>query len=155
VSVPPLKKLEGDKAVAMPPPALDAPKPAGSADAGGAPLGPPPSSEGHGNGQRTTAYVLGGVAGAGIIVGSIFGLRAISKNKDAETHCPSGYRCDDADGPALADDARSAARVSNIAFGVGAAALVGGAVLFFTSPKSSQVAYGVSPTGIVVRGSFQ
>jgi len=39
---------------------------------------------------------------------------------------------------------------------VGAAALVGGAVLFFTSPRGGgSVAYGVSPTGIVVRGSFQ
>ncbi len=152
VTVPSLKKLESDKALTAIAPA-DALKPSASPEPGAPPA---PSPDSVGKGQRTTAYVLGGVGAAGIVVGSIFGLQAISKNKDAEQHCPRGYKCDDADGPALAEQARNAARVSTIAFGVGAVALVGGAVLFFTSPRGGgSVAYGISPTGVVVRGSFQ
>src|SRR5260370_15129686 len=152
VTVPSLKKLESDKALTAIAPA-DALKPSASPEPGAPPA---PSPDSVGKGQRTTAYVLGGVGAAGIVVGSIFGLQAISKNKDAEQHCPRGYKCDDADGPALAEQARNAARVSTIAFGVGAVALGGGAVLFFTSPRGGgSVAYGISPTGVVVRGSFQ
>jgi hypothetical protein len=50
--------------------------------------------------------------------------------------------------------------MSNIGFGVGVAALVGGAVLYLTAPKAAEKAM-VSPTvgadgsaGVIVRGRF-
>jgi serine/threonine-protein kinase len=160
ILVPPLKKsAEPDKGVAAAPPA-DPTKP-----------NAPPSPDGQtlalqsqepdraANSQRTLAYVLGGAGILGVGIGSFFGLRAISKNSDAKSHCHLGYYCDDADGPALADDARSAARLSTISFAIGAAALAGGAILFFTSPSSGQRSptahLAVGPTGVVVGGSFQ
>jgi serine/threonine-protein kinase len=88
--------------------------------------------------QRTAAYALGGVGALGIVMGSVFGLRAISKNSDAEGRCPRGFHCDDALGPSLTDEARSAATVSNIAFGLGFAALGGAAALYFTLPKPAE-----------------
>jgi serine/threonine-protein kinase len=154
VAVPPLKKgAEADKSVAALPP----PDPAKTGalpppDAQPAPNAPPDRSP---NSQRTLAYALGGAGVIGVGIGSFFGLRAISKNKDAESHCPKGYVCDDAQGPELADDARSAASISTVAFAVGGAALVGGAILFFTSPRQTTVTAAVGPTGITVRGSFQ
>jgi serine/threonine-protein kinase len=158
ILVPGLKKsAEADKggAVAAPPPdpsrSSAPPPPEGQLVT---PQAPQPDRAG--NGQRTAAYVVGGAGIVGLGIGSIFGLQAMSKNKDAETHCPMGYVCKDAQGPALADDARSAARVSTIVFAIGGAALVGGAVLFFTSNRQQgSVTYAVGPTGVTVGGSFQ
>jgi serine/threonine-protein kinase len=156
IQVPPLKKsAEPDKgAAALPPTAASnptaPPPPEGQTFSSSSSLAERP-----GNGQRTLAYAAAGVGVIGVGLGTFFGLRAISKNKDAESHCPKGYICDDAQGPALADDARSAAKISTITFAVGAAGLVGGAVLFFTSPRQPAVTAAVGPTGVVVRGSFQ
>jgi len=113
------------------------------------------TAERSGNGQRTLAYAAAGVGVIGVGIGSFFGLRAISKNKDAESLCRNGYVCEDPQGPVLADDARAAARISTITFVVGGAALAGAAVLYFTSPKQPAVTAAVGPTGISVRGSFQ
>jgi hypothetical protein len=158
ILVPALKKsAEPDKggAVAAPPP--DLPRSNVPPPPDGQLVTPqPPRPERAGNGQRTLAYVVGGAGIVGLGVGSIFGLQAMSKNKDAETHCPMGYVCNDAEGPTLGDEARSAARVSTIVFAIGGAALVGGAVLFFTSDRQQgSVNYTVGPTGVTVGGSFQ
>ncbi len=97
---------------------------------------PPPTDEGW-----PTSKKLGLVAGAfgvfGLGVGSFFGLRAMSLNDDAVSHCPASPRCNDPAGPELTRDAQSAATVSTIAFIAGAALLVGGAVLWFTAPGRS------------------
>ncbi|HEY4106763.1 MAG TPA: hypothetical protein VGM44_22840, partial [Polyangiaceae bacterium] len=42
------------------------------------------------NSLRTAAFVSGALGIVGLGVGSYFGVRAISKNNDAETHCPRG-----------------------------------------------------------------
>ena len=77
-----------------------------------------------------------GVVGLGI--GSYFGVKAISKNSDAESHCPRGNLCDDPQGEALTKDAKNAAVASNIAIGLGAAFVVAGVVLYLTSePKEA------------------
>jgi hypothetical protein len=91
-----------------------------------------------GSGQRTAAYVVGGVGIVGIVVGSIFGLKAKSKNSDADANCrpDDSTRCNSA-GVQASDDAHSAATISTIAFAAGGMALVAGAVLFFTAPKDS------------------
>lgn len=111
-----------------------------------------------GSTQRTLAYVIGGAGIAGIAVGSVFGLRAISKNDEAKEHCPRSPQCDDALGVTLTNEADDLATISNIAFGLGAAALVGGVVLFLTAPDSESPQSGLSatltPSGIWLKGAF-
>jgi len=107
------------------PPAGDAP-----------PRNPEPSPASSSNGLRTAAYVTGALGVVGLGIGSYFGVTAISKNSDAESHCPRGNVCDDAKGESLTKDAKDAAVISNIAIGVGAAFVVAGVVLYLTSePK--------------------
>lgn len=86
--------------------------------------------------QRTIGI---GVAGVGVVaatVGAIFGLKAISTNDSAKTHCHDGNLCDKT-GLADLDSARSQATVSTIFFLLGAAAIGGGAILFFTAPSDA------------------
>jgi hypothetical protein len=129
---------------------------------------PPPPPEDTGSTQRTIGLIVGGVGIVGLGVGSFFGFQAMSKNKDAKDLCPRGNNlCDSANAETLTSDARSAATISTITFGVGAAALVGGLVLFFTAPsaggKEAPSASGklrlsplVGPTlgGVQLGGSF-
>jgi len=101
------------------------------------PRNPEPEPAQGGNGLRTAAYVTGALGIVGLGVGSYFGVTAISKNSDAESHCPRGNVCDDAKGESLTKDAKNAAVVSNIAFAAGAAFVVAGVVLYLTSePKA-------------------
>jgi serine/threonine-protein kinase len=86
--------------------------------------------------KRPAGIALGAAGVVGITVGTIFGLIAKSKNDDALTHCVSGNLCDET-GLSLTSDAKSAAAVSTVAFVVGGAALIGGAVLFFTAPNDT------------------
>ncbi|MEZ4371736.1 MAG: hypothetical protein R3B07_12965 [Polyangiaceae bacterium] len=162
-----LPALIKSKADASTPPPAETPPPA---------VAPPPSSppgpiadEGSsdGSGQRTAGIIVGGLGLAGIAIGSVFGLQAISKNSDAEKFCPRGSKCDSQQGVDLTDDAKSAATVSNIAFGVGAAALIGGLVLYFTAPDKPEKArlersrwalapvFGGGTTGFGFTGAFQ
>jgi hypothetical protein len=74
-----------------------------------------------GRARRITAYVLGATGLGAIGVGSAFGLVAFSKKSDSDKECP-GESCSN-DGVRFNDQARTAAWVSNIGFGVGLAAL--------------------------------
>jgi hypothetical protein len=165
VTVPALKRApDADKPSAAPgsEAALAAPPVANAEVVRSDPSSPPAaaSEKPDGSTQKMAAYVLGGAGVVGIGIGSIFGLRAITKNNDAESNCPRGYQCDNADGVALSDDAKSAARVSNVAFAVGAAALIGGVVLYFTAPGASQAMAGptmrarLTPSSVSLEGSF-
>ena len=88
------------------------------------------------NGLRTAAYVTGALGVVSLGIGTYFGLKAISKNNDAEEYCPNGNVCNDPAGESLTKDAQSAATVANITIGVGAAFVVTGVVLYLTSaPK--------------------
>lgn len=102
---------------------------------------PPPNSDTGRvapNGMRTAAFVTGAVGIVGLGVGSYFGIRAISKNNDAETYCPRGDKCDDQRGVDLTTQAKHAATASNITMALGAAFVVTGVVLYLTSePKKS------------------
>jgi hypothetical protein len=91
-----------------------------------------------GSGQKTAGFVIGGVGVIGVVVGSIFGLQAISKNDDSVALCDPDdeSRCT-AEGKSLRDDAQTAALISTIAFGVGGAALATGIVLVVTAPSGS------------------
>ncbi len=106
--------------------------------------------------QKTLALVAGGVGLAGVVVGSVFGLKASSSWSDAKEQCASyPYDCGP-EGKALEEDARSQATWSTIAFIVGGVGLAGGAALWFTADSSSEstVGFGVAPTSITVKGTF-
>jgi serine/threonine-protein kinase len=97
------------------------------------PANPEPAA---GNPMRTAAYVTGALGVVSLGVGTYFGVKAISKNNDAKDHCPAGNTCNDPQGESLTNDAQSAATVSNITIGIGAAFVVAGVVLYLTSaPK--------------------
>jgi serine/threonine-protein kinase len=82
--------------------------------------------------QQTLGVVAGGVGIVGLGLGSYFGIRAISKNSDAENHCPKEGFCADQTGVDLTNQALDNATASNIAFAVGAGLVAVGAVLYFT-----------------------
>ena len=85
--------------------------------------------------QRTAAYVSFGVGGVGAVLGSVFGLRAISKNNQSNRpgQC-SGNDCLSS-GAEFRNDSRSAGTISTVAFAVSGAALATGFVLLLTDKK--------------------
>ncbi len=82
--------------------------------------------------QQTLGLVVGGVGVVGVGLGSYFGVRAISKNSDAEEHCPKSGFCVDDEGLSLTKKANKAATASNIAFIAGGVLVATGAVLYLT-----------------------
>jgi hypothetical protein len=85
---------------------------------------------------RWPALAAGAVGVAGVAVGSVFGLKSMSKKKEADQHC-DGADCRDQDGVALRHDAFSAGNISTIGFVVGGVGLATGVVLWFALPASS------------------
>lgn len=131
VDVPALVKDESAPVETPPPPPPTAPT-----------VTPPPPRkdtppESDGSTQRTIGVVVAGVGVVGIGIGALFGFRAISKNSDAKESC-DGANCSDQKGVDLTDDAKSAATISNIAFGAGLACLAGGIVLYLTAPSGEE-----------------
>jgi hypothetical protein len=113
----------------------------------------------------STRVVIGlGLAGAGVIatgIGAVFGVEAGSKNSDsyANGDCV-GAVCNQT-GFNARSTARSDGTISTVLIGVGAAAVVGGVVLWLTAPRGqsgsdrpSPVAIGIGPTGLIVKGEF-
>jgi hypothetical protein len=102
--------------------------------------------------QHIAALAAGGVGIAGVVVGTVFGLQAISKNADADTRC-NGLSCSDPQGVADASDAHKAGTISTVAFAVGAAGLAAGAVLWFTAkPAGTAARLGVGVGSVQVEG---
>lgn len=163
ITVPALKKASGDSAGAAPQTPAALPQ-ASTAQPGSDPsqqgFNMSTASESRSSSQKTMGIVLGAAGVVGIGVGSFFGLRAMSKNGDAADLCPD-KKCKSAEGLSLTEDANSAATGANIAFGLGLAALAGGAVLYFTAPSSNQASQGstlharIGPNSIVLGGTFQ
>jgi serine/threonine-protein kinase len=91
-----------------------------------------------GNSQRVMAYVVGGVGVAGLVVGTVFGLEAKSKQNQSAAQCRSNAptECNQT-GVDLRHQGHSAATLANVGFGVGALGLIGGAILYFTAPSNS------------------
>ena len=89
------------------------------------------------NGQQLIALGVGGVGVVGAVVGSIFGLSAISARDDSDSLCSTRNVCTE-EGIERRDDALSHAAVSTIAFGISLAALGGAAALWFTSPRTTE-----------------
>lgn len=85
-----------------------------------------------GTGWKWAAYTAGGVGILGVASGAIFGALALTKQKDADAHCP-GQACDPT-GSQLIADARAFATVSTVSFIVGGVGLVTSVVLFLGKP---------------------
>jgi hypothetical protein len=124
----------------------------GSGDSGDRPR--PPSAETSSSTQRWIGYAVGVAGLVGLGVGAVFGLEAKSKNDASNAgHCDS-TGCDP-EGFATRNDAISSARVSTVAFVVGAGMLAGGAALVLTAPSTPQAAapQAGGPSGKAGRGS--
>jgi hypothetical protein len=125
----------GTGAAVVPPPgpAGPNPPPPGPGDT----VTPPPSDApaSGGNGMKYAAYGAFGLAGAGLVVGSITGIVAMGKASSLKDVCRDG-KCPSSEDSNISSY-KTMATVSTVGFivaGVGAAA---GAVLFITAPKSS------------------
>jgi len=146
------------KLTEAPTPALAAAPVAGEAAAqpAEAPPAPAESSSGGGGlgGQRIAALVVGGVGVAGIAVGSIFGVQAMSKKKTADETC-DGTACTTDDGVTAGKDARKAGTFATIGMIVGGVGLAAGVTLWLTAPKrGSSTQVGLWPGGVTLRRAF-
>jgi hypothetical protein len=95
--------------------------------------------------QRALAIGAMGIGVAGVAIGTVFGLKSMAAHDDSQASgvC-TGASCQTQDGVARSDDAQRFGNVSTVAFIVGAAGLVGGAVLWFTAGRDTpQVGVGM------------
>jgi hypothetical protein len=93
---------------------------------------PPPAPPGLST-PRIAALAAGGVGVAGLVVGTVFGLRAGSQWRSARATCAdpvNGVTCSPA-GIELGKDANGKATLSTVGFVVGGAALLTGTILWF------------------------
>lgn len=105
----------------------------------------------------TAAYVALGVGLVGVGVGGVAGMRALDHKSVVDDEC-AGAACSER-GKEQADAGKTAALVSTIGFGVGAAGLTTALILFFTSSGettsgSSRVAVQLTPRSVGVLGAF-
>jgi hypothetical protein len=100
----------------------------------------PPLSSGVAPFWSTQRIAGVGVAGAGVVglvVGGIFGAKALSQNGDADAQCrPQRPDLCNAQGVAFHHDALTSAHASTAGLVIGAAAIAGGVVVFFTAPAA-------------------
>lgn len=102
-----------------------------------APVAPPASGWGT---SRLVGVSIGVVGVAGVVVGSIFGVQAIS-GKAADGHCDEFTQCDSIGAPLRRAGIR-AGNISTVAFLVGGLALAGGVTLIITAPAKSRAQNG-------------
>ncbi len=111
------------------------------------------------------AVAVGGVGVAGVVVGTVFGLRATSQWDEAQSYCtgPEATHCTN-EAAVLSSDATFTANVSTTGFVVGGAAIGTAVVLWLTAPSDSEPAESsihLSPMasgnawGAIVSGTWQ
>jgi hypothetical protein len=119
-----------------PPAGSVAPMPQPSPPPGG--YAPPPGSEPTtGSAQKTVGFVLLGVGGAGVVVGSVFGAIALGKRasldevcKPTKASCPAPTQTD-------IDSLKSSATVSTVGFAVGGVGVVTGLIVLLTAKSAT------------------
>jgi hypothetical protein len=89
------------------------------------------------SGLRTAAWIAGGLAVTAFATGTGFGISALSNSSAADAHCTGGV-CTNAASAGSYDEARSQARVADVAFGIGLAAAVTAGGLFIASLRSGE-----------------
>ncbi len=128
-------------------PALVALPPETQKSAGGElkPTSHPPAS----HPRRTAGFVTMGVGAAGLIVGSVFGLHAISKNNESDnaSDCMGDVCVAGGVGATARSDARTAGNISTVAFAIGGVAVATGLVLVLTDSKKDAPAAGQVSAG--------
>jgi len=115
-----------------------------------APLSPPPSTPPPSSSRRTAGYVVGGVGLLSLGIGGFFGFRAISKRQDSDADCPGGA-CN-ARGWSTYEDAKSAARISNVGLALGVVGAGVGTWLVLSSRNETAVSVG--PSGFALRSAW-
>lgn len=106
---------------------------------------PPPPS-------RVPAYVAFGVGGAGIVVGAITGVLALSDASALKKKCPNDACPAGVDWKGEKSAAMTKGWISTVGFGVGAAGVVAGIVLLVvTSPKTqAKMGTALGPDGLTL-----
>lgn len=94
--------------------------------------------------QRTIAVVAGATAVVALGIGTIFGLRSMSKKSSADEHCDA-TGCDD-QGLKFRRDAFSAGNLSTVGFIAGGALAASALTLWFTAPSRAANAGAASNT---------
>jgi serine/threonine-protein kinase len=154
VTIPPLTLARRDH---------DAVTASGAKRAQGVPPSAPDMEPGS-NTQRTLGIVAAGLGVAGLAVGTAYALKVQSSEEDAKNHCsnyPTG--CDEI-GLDKNAEARDASTWATVGFVAGGAALLGGALLYFTAPSDqpgpARASFHVQPgvaeneVGVLVYGAF-
>ncbi len=106
-----------------------------------APPPPPKREEPAGGGGSTVRWLGWGAVALGVVgigVGSVFGVKSLS-DKSASNDACNAAGCTP-QGLAKYDDARSAARVADVAIGVGVVAVVAGVVMILVAPSERRSA---------------
>jgi hypothetical protein len=107
--------------------------------------------------QRTIGVIVGGVGIVGLGLGSVFGLRSMSRHDDDQLHCDSSSSCDP-QGFRLRNEARDAGTISTVGFIAGGILVAGGITLFLTAPRASRTttapAVGLGPGSVTLKGAF-
>ncbi|MEB2325077.1 MAG: hypothetical protein OZ921_21365 [Sorangiineae bacterium] len=86
----------------------------------------------HGAPNHTVAYVVGGLGGAALIAGGIFGGLAMSAYSRAKEECPTKMNCNEA-AMSARDSAATRAMIADVGIGVGVVGLGVASVLYFTA----------------------
>jgi hypothetical protein len=137
--------LEAAPVQAPPPaPVQPAPPPAPSP----APVAPADTSTG--SSQRILGVVVGSAGILGLGASAVFAVVAKNKYNDSLQNCPTNPDVCNKTGVSQRDDALTFGNVASVALGVGAAALVGGAILWFTAPSAPSPAPSSASSGVRV-----
>lgn len=86
--------------------------------------------------DHSLSYIVGGAGVVGIGLGIGFGVRAADKDSASKPACPSG--CVTRAAAEQNRSARTSAVIANVSYGLGAAALVTGVVLYFTTGSNAE-----------------
>jgi hypothetical protein len=93
--------------------------------------------------HRKLGLVAAGVGVAGVAVGGVFGVRAITKKNEADRAGCDGRTCNTVESGKIRDQARSAGNIATVAMSIGAGGLAAAAVLLWiVSEPSSEGAEG-------------
>jgi hypothetical protein len=95
------------------------------------------SPAGGDQGKKIGAYAAFGLGAVGLGVGAFFGIDAMSKKSESDDNCTPGCNQKGVD---LSHDARTAARISTVGFGVGLVGVGVGTWLLLTSGGSAETA---------------
>ena len=97
-------------------------------------ISPPPEQPAP---SHVPAYAAFGLAGAGIVVGTITGIMALGRKSDATKNCPQSRCLAGSQGEADLSAAKALGTASTVGFIVGGVGIATGVVLLFTSSSST------------------